>query len=249
MCINQDIIEILKKMKLSIFTNIFTQKKIKLKPCLILIFVLILLFNGCAGSGGFHELDFEDKNYKDIKIFGMLDNDLAGENFGGFRFVFENMRDEWATLENVRLSFLEDSAKKYVIVLDSPGLKRWSMAILQQQQIRDSEFNQLQSALLSAGSIFTGISLDDEKLIHLATSDEIEGYPYNHLYGDEFFLPPNFSIGKWILFESTKHEKIPYVTNVKLEFGVDNQNQEANLQFRESSKRYDHFIWFDPTRK
>jgi hypothetical protein len=115
------------------------------------LFLIIFFMSGCAGTGGFQEVKFKNENYKDIKIYGMFDQDFASKNFGGFRFIFENTRDQWSTIKNIRVSFTEDSAKKYIKTLDPGRLHLWGKAILQQQHIKDSDFTQLQSALISAG--------------------------------------------------------------------------------------------------
>lgn len=222
-------------------------QKHRLKRFLLLS--VTVLISGCAGGGGFQEVKFRDQNFQDIKIYGILDNDVTGNNFGGFRFIFENKRDQWADIQNIHISFPDDSAKKYIKVIDSRGLVLWSRAILQQQEITDSEINQLQAALLNAGSLFTGISIDEQKLLSFSTSEAGQAYPAGHVYAEEFMIPPNFSVGKWILFESTNHQNIPYLTDIHLDFEIDQQKQHGNLQFREKSSRNNSFIWFDPTRR
>ncbi len=220
-----------------------------LRPLTFLFFALAIFISGCAGTGGFKEAKYKDDSGKDINILGMLDKEFASKNFGGFRFVFENTRDQWLTLENVKLSFTDDSAKKYIRALDPQGLNLWGKAILQQQHIKGSDFNQLQSALIKAGSSFTGIVIDEGGLANMTSGDGKMNYPENHLYADQFILPPNFAVEKWILFESSHHNNIPYVTNVQLDFDINSKHQSTDLQFREKSKRYNNFIWFDPTRK
>ncbi len=238
-----------KKVDSRLIKYIFHQKTIRLISGLFFFFMIMFLINGCAGSSGYQELKFKDENYKDIKIHGMLDKDFASKNFGGFRFVFENARDQWSTIENIQLSFTEDSAKKYIKALDQRGLKLWGKAILQQEHIKGSDFNQLQSALIKAGSSFTGIVIDEGGLTDMAAGEGKKRYPDDHLYAEEFILPPNFAVEKWILFESSHHKNIPYVTDLQLEFDIENQHEQAELQFRNKSSRYKNFIWFDPTRK
>ncbi len=211
--------------------------------------IIVLLINGCAGTGGFREVKFKDDKYKDVKIYGMLDKDFTSKNFGGFQFVFDNTRDQWATIKNIRLSFAEDSATKYIKVLNQRGLRLWSKALLQQQAIQRSDFKQLQSALVKAGASLTGVNVADDEIVDIASSDIASEYPENHLYAQEFILPPNFAVEKWVLLESSNHDKIPYVTSVQLDFEVNNRNQRGILNFRSKSSRYKNFIWFDPRRK
>ncbi len=216
---------------------------------LIFLLIIIILLSGCAGRGGFREVKFEDDIYQDIKIFGILDRDFVAKNFGGFRLVFENTLDQWSTINNIRLSFADDSAKKYIKVLDPKALRLWGKAILQQQSITDSDFGQLQSTLMKAGASVTGIDLTAVEVDYIASSKETKKYPENHLYAREFILPPNFAVERWIIFESSHHENIPYVTNVQLDFDTNDQHQQADLKFRSKLPRYKSFIWFDPTRK
>jgi len=156
--------------------------------------VIVLLISGCAGTGGFREVKFKDDTYEDVKIYGMLDKDFASKNFGGFRFVFDYTRDQWATIKNISVSFAEDSATKYIKALDEGGLRLWGKAILQQQSIQQSDFKQLQSALMKAGASITGIDIADQEIVDMASSDAKKSYPENHLYAKEFILPPNFVV-------------------------------------------------------
>ena len=202
------------------------------------LLIAISMFSSCAGTSGFHEVKFEDDTYKDIKIYGMLDKDFTSKNFGGFQFVFDNTRDQWATIKNISLSFAEDSATKYIKVLNQRSLRLWSKAMLQQRQIQQSDFKQLQSALMKAGASLTGFDVTDEEIVDLATSENEMKYPENHLYATEFILPPNFAVEKWVLLESSNHDKIPYVTSVQLDFEVNNRHQRGVLNFRSKSSRY-----------
>ena len=227
----------------------YTQKVLLVKQGVFLIPMIIFFINGCAGRSGFTEVKFEDEKYQDIKIFGSLDRDFAAKNFGGFRLVFENTRDQWSTINNIRLSFADDSASKYIKVLEPKALRLWGRAILQQQRINESDFGQLQSALVKAGASITGFDLTDEEIAYIADSEEPKKYPENHLYAKEFILPPNFSAEKWILFESSNHKNIPYITNLQLNFDLNDQQRRGDLQFRSPSSHYKSFIWFDPNRK
>jgi hypothetical protein len=232
----------------------FSEMPIKLRTRLLrLVFffllILILFLNGCAGRSGFTEVKFKDDTYQDIKVFGIPDRDITAKYFGGFRFVFENTRDQWLTINNIRVSFADDSAAKYIKVLDPKALGLWGKAILQQQRINESDLGQLEAALVTAGAGIAGVDLTKSEIDYIASHEETNEYPENHLYAEEFILPPNFAAERWVVFESSNHEEIPYVTNLQLNFNLDDRHRYGELQFRPTSSRYKNFIWYDPARK
>jgi hypothetical protein len=149
----------------------------------------------------------------------------------------------------MRLSFADDSATKYIKVLDPKALRLWGKAILQQQRINESDFGQLESALMKAGAGITGVDLTESEIQYIVSSKETKKYPESHLYAEEFILPPNFAVERWVVFESSNHENIPYVTNLQLNFDLNDQHRHGKLQFRPTSSRYKSFIWYDPARK
>jgi hypothetical protein len=232
------------------FTNINLNLKLIVRVAgFSFLFLNIFLLGGCAGISAYKEVIFEDDSFEDIKIYGMLDKDFASKNFGGFRIVFDNTHDQWSTIKNISVSFADDSATKYIKVLDPRGLRLWGKAILQQQSITDSDLGQLQSALMKAGASITGIDLTEGEIDYIVSSAEAKKYPENHLYAKEFILPPSFAVERWVLFESSNHKNIPYVTNLQLNFDFNDQHRHGELQFRSTSSRYQSFIWYDPARK
>ncbi len=226
----------------------YQTKVFKLIPYTFFLFIMIIIISGCAGTGGYREAKFKDEKYSDVKIYGMFDKEYASKYFGSFRFVFENQGDQWLTMENIRLSFAQDSAQKYIKVLDQLGLKQWGKAVRLQKNLHESTVKELQTALISAGSSISGMVGDISESVGLDASGKKRTYPENHLYAEEFILPPGFTVEKWVLLESSHHEKIPYVTNLDLNFEVNKKHQRADLHFREKSSKYNNFIWFDPTR-
>ena len=225
------------------------QQGLTIKQGIFFISLIIIFIQGCAGRSGFREVKFEDDSHQDIKVFGTLDRDFAAKNFGGFRFVFENMVDQWSTINNIRLTFADDSAAKYIKVLDPKALRLWGKTILQQQRIKESDFGQLESTLMKAGAGITGVDLTESEIQYIVSSEEAKKYPESHLYAEEFILPPNFAAERWIVFESSHHENIPYVTTLQLDFELKDQHQKGEFQFRPTSSRYNNFIWYDPARK
>jgi len=238
-----------KNIRIGLTITRYKQQGLMVKQGVFLISVIIFFISGCAGSGGFREVKFEDDTHQDIKVFGILDTEFAAKNFGGFRLVFENTLDQWSTINNFRVSFADDSAAKYIKVLDPKALRLWGRAILQQQHIRESDFGQLESALMKAGASITGVDLTEGEIQYIISSEETKKYPEGHLYADEFILPPNFAAERWVVFESSHHENIPYVTNLQLNFDLNDQHRSGELQFRLTSSRYKSFIWSDPARK
>jgi hypothetical protein len=226
----------------------YKQQGLTVKQEIFLLFVIIFFINGCAGRSGFTEVKFKDDPYQDIKIFGILDSDFAAKNFGGFRLIFENRLDQWLTINNMRVSFADDSAIKYIKVLDPKGLRLWGKTMLQQQRINESDFGQLESTLMKAGAGIAGVDFTEDEIRFIISNEETEKYPEGHLYADEFILPPNFAAERWIMFESSHHENIPYVTNLQLDFDLNNQHRYGELKFRPTSSDYKSFIWYDPTR-
>ncbi len=248
MYLKRNITELSEMIHISFTKNICKMKTSILIPGGFFVSILLFLINGCAGTGGYREVKFKDEKYTDIKIYGMFDKEYASKYFGSFRFVFENERDEWLTIEDIRLSFAEDSAQKYIKVLDQLELKQWGKAVRLQKNLHESTVKELQSALISAGSSISSMVGDISESVGLDASGKKRTYPENHLYAEEFILPPGFAVEKWVLLESAHHEEIPYVTNLDLNFVINKKHQSAALQFREKSSRYKNFIWFDPTR-
>jgi hypothetical protein len=213
------------------------------------IILIVIILGGCAGTGGYQKATFKDQESSDVILYGMFDRDYASKYFGSFRFVFDNDQDKWLELENFRLTFTDDSANKYIKVLDQMQLEKWGKAVRLQKNINESTIKEVQSAIISAGSSMSSMVGDISATVGLDDTDQKKSYPENHLYAEEFILPPGFAVEKWILLESSHHNTIPYVTDISLDFIVDNKHHTANLRFREESSDYDHFIWYDPTRE
>ena len=81
----------------------------------------------------------------------------------------------------MRVSFADDSATKYIKILDPKALRLWGKAILQQQRINESDFGQLESALMKAGAGITGVDLTEGEIQYIVSSKETEKFPENHL--------------------------------------------------------------------
>ena len=83
-----------------------------------LVFLILFILGGCAGTGGYQEAIFKGDKKTDLNVYGMFDKEFASKYFGSFRFVFENKEDQWLHIENIKLSFADDSANKYIKVFD-----------------------------------------------------------------------------------------------------------------------------------
>ena len=238
-----------KNLRIGLTLTRYKQQGLTVKQGIFLISFIIFFINGCAGRSGFTEVKFSDDTYQDLKIFGILDSDFAAKNFGGFRLVFENRLDQWSTINNMRVSFADDSAIKYIKVLDPKGLRLWGKTMLQQQRINESDFGQLESTLMKAGAGIAGVDFTEDEIRFIISNEESEKYPEGHLYADAFIIPPNFAAERWVIFESSRHENIPYVTNLQLDFDLSDQHRYGELKFRPTSSQYKSFIWYDPERK
>jgi hypothetical protein len=146
------------------------------------------------------------------------------------------------------LSFPNDSANKYIKALKQQELEQWGQAVLLQKNIQESTVKELQSALLTAGSSISSMVGDIGATVGLDANSEAKTYPANHLYAENFMLPPGFTVEKWVLLESSHHQQIPYITNLNLNFDVNNNSHKVDYKFREETSDYNSFIWFDPAR-
>ncbi len=152
MYLKRNITDLSEMIHISFTKNICKVKTSILIPGGFFVSILLFLISGCAGTGGYQEVKFKDEEHTDVKIYGMFDKEYASKYFGSFRFVFENERDQWLTIEDIRLSFAEDSAQKYIKVLDQLELEQWGRAVRLQKNLHESTVKELQSALISAGS-------------------------------------------------------------------------------------------------
>ena len=212
------------------------------------LLMIVIIISGCAGTGGYQQAKFEDETLSDINLYGMFDKEYASTYFGSFRFVFENQKDEWLEIQNIRLSFHDDSAKKYISVLGQNRLEQWGRAVRLQTNLNESSVKEIQSALLSAGSSISGMVGDISETVGLDTGEKETSYPDNHLYAERFVLPPGFAVEKWVLLQSSNHENLPYVTELDLSFEINHKKHTANLIFREKTTEYKNFVWYDPER-
>lgn len=215
----------------------------------ILTLVLLLILHSCTTTGGFQKATFEDKTFKDLDIYGMLDNDFTSTYFGSMKFVVQNNYEKWMHITDIQLVFPDDSANKYIHVLDSRDLGLWGKAIVSQKDLHQTAVKDIQSSLIDAGSSLSSMIGDVSQTIGMSPDDQKRGYPSNHLYEKDFILPPGFSVEKWVLLNSTHHEKIPYLSDISIKFNADGRDLKANLKFRKNSHDYDHFNWMDPNRK
>jgi hypothetical protein len=226
----------------------FRLKSLKIISHIFLVCILFFIISGCASSGGYQAAKYSSDKSSDLQIYGMFDKEYASTYFGSFRFIFENKEDRWLHIDNIRLSFPDDSANKYIKVLEQNELEQWGQAVLMQKNIQESTVKELQSALLTAGSSISSMVGDIGATVGLDGSDKSKTYPANHLYAENFMLPPGFTVEKWVLLESSHHEQIPYVTDLSLNFNVNKNPQKIDYKFREKSSKHENFIWFDPSR-
>jgi hypothetical protein len=223
--------------------------KIKIIIAILLGLLQIVLISSCAGTGGYQKAEFINETPEDVALYGIFDKEYASQYFGSFRFVFENQKDKWLKFENIELSFENDSAKKYIKVLDLAELAQWGKAVQLQKNLHESSVKEIQSAIISAGSSISGMVGDISSTVGLYANGEKKSYPENHLCAEEFNLPPGFAVEKWILLESGEHERIPYITSLNLDFDLNQKRYSTRLNFREESKEYTKFIWYDPSRE
>ncbi len=217
---------------------------------IFLIMLISLIFQfviGCQTTSKYKQGQFEDE-VPELNVYGMFDRDFSSEYFGSFRFVFENKVDKWLTIDSVSLSFEDENAQKYLKVMDENDLTEWGRAIRSQARMNVSTVKELQSAIISAGSSVTGMVEDISKTIGIEDGQRKIDYPQNHLYAEDFVLPPGFTMEKWVLLNSSHHSEIPYITDVSLSMNIDNKIRKAKIRFRDDSGKYKHFIWYDPVR-
>jgi hypothetical protein len=246
-CIRK-ILELINITKSHYHQNLSKINLVLLIPLIFFLLISLFLIQGCASTGGYQEAIFKDETDSPLRIYGLFDKEFASKYFGSFRFVFENERDEWLKIENIRLSFPNDSAQKYIKVLDQLKLEQWGKAVRLQKNINESTVKELQSALISAGSSISGMVGDISESVGLDADGKKRTFPENHLYAEDFVLPPGFTVEKWVLLQSSHHEKIPYITNLDLDLEIDKKTQRAEIQFRNKSLAHNNFIWFDPNR-
>lgn len=213
---------------------------------------LLVLALGCSTTNGLRRADFTTPiTSPDVLVYGHLDRQHSSDYFGVFEFVFKNRTERWLKLENVRVSFKDDSASKYINVADKEQLVQWLKVIPFQKRLTRGS---LEESILSIGTGLTGLA----GLLAPAADalglepDEASGstYPDNHLYADQLVVPPGLITEKWILFVSRKHGYIPYVTELFLDFESDGTQYETRLHFREPHKGAVAFDWKaeDPNR-
>jgi len=226
----------------------YHRKYFKILGSVFFIFLIISILGGCAGTGGYQKAKIIDEKTSDVNLYGIFDKEYASEYFGSLRFVFENESDQWLDIDNIRLYFVEDSAQKYITVVDELKLKQWLRAARLQKIPQQSTVKELQSAIINAGSSISGMVGDFSETVGLDGGSKKKTYPDNHLYAEDFVLPPGFSVEKWVLLQSSHHNKIPYITDINLDFEVNSDKRSANVHFREPASDYKNFIWYDPAR-
>lgn len=210
----------------------------------VLTFLLISLF-GCNSTTSFRKADMiKPHNNKDVVVYGQLDPQLSSQYFGSFEFIFKNLTQRWLSLENVRVTFRDDSARKYINVVGTEQLVQWGKVIRFQNRLKEASFEE---SILSFGTGLPGISTllgPAADVLGIETEGEdTPTYPDNHLYAEELVIPPGMMTEKWILFVSQEHQRIPYLRDIFLEFDINATPYETRLIFREKNKRSAEFDW------
>ncbi|MBF0315629.1 MAG: hypothetical protein HQK52_19570 [Oligoflexia bacterium] len=192
--------------------------------------------NGLVISG-------EVNAYKSSKYFGYID------------FVFENKSQEWLVIKKVALNFGNKNVNDKVKFVSGLPLEVYMEAV--QEKLKMDAENEKTAAAVLAG-VAAGMTYADKSRSTLPISaallggaislsvdsfnknrEQIDGtkiFPKNHLFNEEFIIPPGMFRKKWVVLNTRDHEEIGEIKEIKLTYWLTNGNEETvNLSINDYS--------------
>jgi len=227
-----------------------------------LLLISIVFFSSCASIHSDYygnevrkdgSLSNDKKTDMGLVISVEEDIDMSSAYFGMLYFTFENKTQNWIRIKNIRIDFKSDAVNPNVRFTSGYDLKAWYASIIKKKQI--SEFNR--QMFLGTMSVIGGImattsgnktarAIGATAFMGAMTSLSVDEYrksldrvqktkifPENHLFYNQFVVPPGLFQKKWLVLNSANHKKTGYLSYLYIVYKtMDGKEETVRLQFR-----------------
>ncbi|PKL39072.1 MAG: hypothetical protein CVV44_09405 [Spirochaetae bacterium HGW-Spirochaetae-1] len=229
-----------------------------------LIFIVLIGLISCASiHSGYYAEQIDDngrvinKKKTDIGLVvsAKEDTDLSSKYFGLVNLTFENKSQGWIRIKKVTIDFFSEVANENVKFTSGNDLALWQEAIIKRNEIREHNRDMFLASVaiigttvamssdnkaLKAAGAFTGLGAltsltvnEYNKVLHNIENAKI--FPRNHLFAEEFVVPPGLFSKKWVLLNTTNHRKTGFLNFFLITYETDDGKKETiKLQFRSS---------------
>ncbi len=189
----------------------------------------------------------------ELIISGKLKRQLSSKFFAFIDLTFENTSQEWVRLTDIKIDFGSEEANENINFTYGTDLSVWFKSTQKRNKIRNynqqlaigvitglgagiaagSNNSNIQSlGLMTATAGATVLSVNEFNKIQSKIEDA-EIFPENHLFAKDFIIPPGLFDKKWLVINSKNHGKIGFITDLYLEYRInDIEKEKVKLQFR-----------------
>ncbi len=192
---------------------------------------LIALVSGCVRLGTYQipltaqEVTLDDTQRKSLLAIDCThDHLMSSDHFQLIQVDITNTAKQWIHIENVRISFADESLNRKTAVTSGNELVAWYRTAETQRKKRSYGRKVVLSSIASLANLIAGTSDDDlaaasggiialSARTSLMVADYVEranqppdkhSFPDNHLLAGPFAAPPGLVTQKWILFDTNR---------------------------------------------
>ena len=188
-----------------------------------------------------------------LKITGKEYSRFSTKYFGVVDFKFENTTQEWIRIKNLKAYFKDVGKNQNIKFTSGKDLAIWTNATEKMKAIEDEHARIVLGVIAGLGIGLAGFA-DSDNLQTLGTLttlgsvaslsiiefnkhyDKVEKakiFPPNHLFAEEFIVPPGLFVKRFLVLNTKNHEKIGYIRSIFLEYQIENNNSEVmEVKFR-----------------
>jgi hypothetical protein len=183
--------------------------------------------------------------------------DFSSQYFGAVELTFENRTDRWVRIQRVALDFGGKARNDLVYLPWGNDLLRWHEAASQKLAI-DSYNRQVFLGTLalvgavtevagavarSPGAVRAGAAVSLGATTALAADEVVSGAravergplaPEDHLFAGGFAVPPGLFTKRWVLLNTTDHQRVGFIRTMDIEYQSEaGINERVRLLFRQ----------------
>lgn len=197
-----------------------------------------------------------DEPEKDLIISGSEVVPLSSTYLGILDFTFENTTSQWMRIQKVSIDFGDPTVNDEVQVPVGSDIVVWYEAAQQKVDISNYNMQMILGAIAGAGGIAAGIGSANNKpglaafgAMNLVAAASVSAFaqiettlreletskivPRNHLFSQDFIIPPGLHTKKWILLYTQNPVDIPYLSSIFITLGFDNgEERKVKVNFR-----------------
>jgi len=181
----------------------------------------------------------------DIELKAKFNGGMSSEYFGFVGFDIDNNTADWQHIVAVDIVFENPVHEEITKIVSGRQLQAWNEAMAHKQAVKDFWWGMALGGLAAAGGVAaaaskngnvqnagvavgagSAASLGVREIGKMRNSLNFAAIlPETHLLSGDFFIPPQMSSQKWVLFYTKHDENTPPLTSAKIVLTAEDQKK------------------------